>query len=111
MELIYMYIKKFDNFIENQEITFTNNFDVTLKDGILKVEKKENLLSHLYSSNIKNITVMNGKNGTGKSTILDILGMNSNFNTSCLRSTPGGQCHQVIIQYLSKSMNKENKSI
>jgi hypothetical protein len=22
-----------------------------------------------------------------------------------------GQCHQVIIQYLSKSMNKENKSI
>ncbi|MCW6106275.1 hypothetical protein, partial [Clostridium sporogenes] len=76
MELLYMYIKKFDDSIENQEIIFTNNFDVTLTDGILKVRKKENKLSHLYQPNIKNITVMNGKNGTGKSTILDILGMN-----------------------------------
>ncbi len=102
MELLYMYIKKFDNFIENQEITFTNNFDVTLKDGILKVEKKENLLSHLYSANIKNITVMNGKNGTGKSTILDILGMNrrDRINLSYSREEDEIKDEYFILYYL-----------
>lgn len=71
-----MYVKRFGNFIYNQEITFTNNFNITFKDGILKVEKVKSQISKVYGENIKNITVLNGKNGTGKSTILDIIGMN-----------------------------------
>ena len=75
MELIYMYIKKFGDFIYNQEIQLSNDFDVTLKDKILKVDKKENYLSDYYGDRIKNISVLVGKNGSGKTTILDILGM------------------------------------
>lgn len=71
-----MYVKRFGNFIYNQEITFTNNFNITFKDGILEVEKVKSQISKVYGENIKNITVLNGKNGTGKSTILDIIGMN-----------------------------------
>lgn len=71
-----MYVKRFGNFIYNQEITFTNNFNITFKNGILKVEKVKSPISKVYRENIKNITVLNGKNGTGKSTILDIIGMN-----------------------------------
>lgn len=48
MELLYMYMKKFDNFIENQEITFTNNFNVTLKDGISKSEKNHKKQIHCF---------------------------------------------------------------
>lgn len=71
-----MYVKRFGNFIYNQEITFTNNFNIKFKDGILEVEKVKSQISKVYGENIKNITVLNGKNGTGKSTILDIIGMN-----------------------------------
>lgn len=69
-------MKRFGNFIYNKEITFTNNFNITFKNGILKVEKVKSQISKVYGENIKNITVLNGKNGTGKSTILDIIGMN-----------------------------------
>ena len=68
-------MKRFGNFIYNQEITFTNNFNITFKNGILKVEKVKSPISKVYRENIKNITVLNGKNGTVKSTILDIIGI------------------------------------
>ena len=69
-------MKRFGNFIYNQEITFTNNFNITFKNGILKVEKVKSPISKVYRENIKNITVLNGKNGTGKTTIIDAIGMN-----------------------------------
>ncbi|MBU3106972.1 AAA family ATPase [Clostridium gasigenes] len=76
MELLYLHINKFNNFIINQDVTFTNNFNISFNDGILKVESCKNNIKNLYKQNIKNITVFNGKNGTGKTTVLDILGMN-----------------------------------
>lgn len=95
MELLYMYVKKFGGFIKEQEIIFTNNFNVTLKDGNLKIEKANNYLSSIYSDNIKNISLMIGKNGTGKTTILDILGMNRADRLDS--SIPKG--HKVLDEY------------
>lgn len=71
-----MYIKKFNNVIFDQRITFTNNFDIAFDDGILKVSRVDSPISNAYGEYIKNITLLCGKNGTGKTTILDIIGMN-----------------------------------
>lgn len=75
MELIYVYIKRFGDFIYNQEMQLSNDFEVTLEDKILKVKKTDNYLSDYYGERIKNISLLVGKNGSGKTTILDILGM------------------------------------
>lgn len=75
MELIYLYIEKFGDFIYNQGIQLSNDFEVELQDKKLTINKRRNYLKNFYGSGIKNITVMVGKNGSGKTTILDILGM------------------------------------
>ena len=41
MELIYVYIKRFGDFIYNQEMQLSNDFEVTLEDKILKVKKSD----------------------------------------------------------------------
>ncbi len=75
MELVYLYIKEMNGFISDQHINFSDNFEVQLsKEGILNIEKKENPLKGFYGDNIKNMTLLVGKNGSGKTTILDILG-------------------------------------
>ncbi len=76
MELIYLYIKKFGDFIYEQEIQFSNDFEIFLKDQKLIINKKQNLFKNYYGKNVNNISVLVGKNGSGKTTILDILGMN-----------------------------------
>ncbi|WP_315109872.1 AAA family ATPase [Clostridium intestinale] len=105
MELLYMYIKKFDDFIVNQSITFTNNYRVTLNNGILRVRKKKKLLD-IYNKNIKNITLFVGKNGTGKTTILDIIGMNRHDR---LKNSSSRNDEYFILYYLYK--NNEEKDI
>lgn len=75
MELIFAYIKKFGNFIYDQSIDLSNNFEVHLENKILTVREKKNCLNNFYEDGIKNISVFVGKNGSGKTTILDIFGM------------------------------------
>ncbi|MDU7253557.1 MAG: AAA family ATPase [Clostridium sp.] len=77
MELIYLYIEKFnEGIIKNQQINFSPNFYVEIIDKKLVIKNKKSNMNRLYSKNIKNITALIGKNGAGKTTILDILGMN-----------------------------------
>ena len=75
MELLFLYIKNYHNILTEQQFNFSNNFQVSFSDGNLNIEKKENLLEDYYGKNISNITLFLGKNGVGKTTILDILGM------------------------------------
>lgn len=75
MELIFAYIKKMGDFIYDQSISLSNNFDVRLENKILTVHEKKNHLENFYGAGIKNISVFVGKNGSGKTTILDIFGM------------------------------------
>lgn len=79
MELIYLYIDRFGNNIRNQGIKFSPNFNVKIQDDRLIVddlrEKRGKFQKKIYPENIKNITLLLGKNGSGKTTILKLLGM------------------------------------
>lgn len=89
MELIYMYIKNFghkvdggsddkDQFIMNKELNFSDRFNVkyNLEKEELHIEKRKEIYPNFYGKSIKNIKMIVGQNGSGKTTILDILGMN-----------------------------------
>lgn len=78
MELIYLYIKKYGDFIENQGFSFSNKFEVKMENNCLLVNKKQDYLKDFYGKKITNISVLVGQNGSGKTTILDILGMSRN---------------------------------
>ena len=75
MELIYVYIEKFDNFIFKQGIQLSNDFNIENNNGELLIKRNKDYLKNFYGENISNISVLVGKNGSGKTTILDILGM------------------------------------
>lgn len=77
MKIIYCYIKKFKkieefqtNFLSNSKFTLVerdNEYILTEEDRINEQPEK------FYGKNISNITGIIGENGTGKSTILEIL--------------------------------------
>ena len=76
MELIYLYIRKYEEVFENEEFNFSSNYMATIKDNWLSVEKNVNSIKNYYGKNVNNVVMFLGKNGMGKSTLLDILGMN-----------------------------------
>lgn len=103
MELIYLYIERFGDFICQQELVLSNNFDVSLKNKKLIVHKKENHLKDFYGKKIKNLTVLVGKNGSGKTTILDILGMNRNDRLNIQEPRKQSKNEYFMLYYLGKS--------
>lgn len=79
MELIYLYIGNLNRCIDNQEIHFSNKFrvDYDNKTGELKISKNNrgSAPDGFYANNIVELKVLVGRNGSGKSTILDLLGL------------------------------------
>lgn len=74
MELIYIWIDKFRTFT-NTGINFSARFDIDFnKDNMeIVINKNENYIS-LYPENIKNISLILGKNSSGKTNLLDLIG-------------------------------------
>ena len=76
VELIYVYVDKFSDFIEKQEFIFSPKFNVRYnKDNKTLLIKERDYIKNFFGERIKNISLIIGKNGTGKTTILDLLGM------------------------------------
>lgn len=75
MELIYLYIRKYENIFENIGFNFSSNYVADFKDNCLTIEENKNSIKQYYGENINNVVLFFGKNGVGKSTLLDILGM------------------------------------
>lgn len=75
MELIYLYIKKYENIFENVEFNFSSNYVATLKNSQLVVRENKEAIKKYYGANVNSVVMFLGKNGMGKSTLLDILGM------------------------------------
>lgn len=79
MELIYLYIGKLNRCIDNQEIHFSNKFEVDYNNRTrnIKISKKNrgSASDNFYANNIVGLKVLVGRNGSGKSTILDLLGL------------------------------------
>lgn len=99
MELIYLYIEKFNGIMKKQEINFSPNFNVKIINKRLIIENKVSYMDKLYPSSINNITMLLGKNGSGKTTILDILGMNRDDRCDESIKRKGRSRSEVIDSY------------
>lgn len=77
-KLIYLYIHTIGRTLDQQEFCFTNDFKIKFlkNEKKLIIEPKYNPYIGLWGDHIENINLIVGKNGTGKTTILDFLGSN-----------------------------------
>ncbi|MBS5587577.1 MAG: AAA family ATPase [[Clostridium] spiroforme] len=77
-ELLYVYIKKIDRCFEDTYFSFTNDYDIEYDydNKRLKIVKKDaSVLTNFLSNKIKSINLIVGKNGCGKTTLFDLLGL------------------------------------
>ena len=78
---IYMWVKGYKG-LENFGITFDNNYKITFEDRIIiNKAKTDNNIENFYSidktiENIDSVNLLIGKNGSGKTSILEMLNMN-----------------------------------
>jgi len=74
-----MWVKRYKG-LENFGITFDNNYKITFEDGItINKAKTDNNIENFYSidktiGNIDSVNLLIGKNGSGKTSILQVLG-------------------------------------
>ena len=54
VELIYLYIRKYEEVFENEEFNFSSNYMATIKDNWLSVEKNVNSIKNYYGKNVNN---------------------------------------------------------
>ncbi|KZL89402.1 AAA family ATPase [Clostridium magnum] len=83
MELIYVYVNKFRN-IEKQEFKFSNKFNIFFNNvnGNLEISKNNDYFDMFkYDKKICNFTVIVGRNGVGKTNLLDVIGEFKNMHT------------------------------
>lgn len=75
-ELIYLYIGNVERNIKECGIQFSNQYKVFYdkEKKTINIEKKQEKNIIKYGKNIRNFKLLVGKNGCGKSTILDLLG-------------------------------------
>ena len=79
MQLIYLRIQKSQIGINEEELNFSDQFEVDLVDNNLVIKEKEYSQPSIYSNHISNLSLLVGKNGTGKSTILESIALNGYY--------------------------------
>lgn len=77
MELIYIYLGNIKRPLKNQGIHFGNRFQVDYdpESRELTITERPDAKPCIYGNNIESFDLLVGRNGTGKSTILDLLGL------------------------------------
>lgn len=97
MELIYLRIQKSKIGINEEEINFSNKFDVKVNNDNIIIEEKESDINNIFGDKISNLSLIVGKNGTGKTTILESIFTNGQYKKSHLSSF-----HTLLIYYIDK---------
>lgn len=80
MKLIYAYIRSFRN-IHNEEVVFSDDFDVAFENGKLFIKKSDHseIKDFIFGNNhIKDLRLIIGPTGSGKTNILQLVGMDEN---------------------------------
>ncbi|MDU6483224.1 MAG: AAA family ATPase [Paeniclostridium sordellii] len=75
MELLYMYVDNYVNSVKNQEFKLSNKFNVEYKEDTISIRRNKDYIDNFYGNTISEITAFVGKNGSGKTTILDLIGL------------------------------------
>ena len=73
MELIYLYIEDYKN-IKNQGFNFSSKFTCKYDEvkKTLQIDENNNHIENFFGENI-NITAIVGENGSGKSSVLEVI--------------------------------------
>lgn len=73
-ELVYVYVEQIYSRIRKQSVNFSNKYAVSYDGEKLQIEEKgRSLPENFWSSKISNISLIIGKNGIGKSSLLDLI--------------------------------------
>ncbi|MFS9015002.1 AAA family ATPase [Streptococcus infantis] len=82
MKLIALVIKQYDELFKNQIFNFSDEYKVSFdfETSELKIDKNPDYIDSFYGESIYNISPIVGINGTGKTTILNLIGTYSPEN-------------------------------
>lgn len=82
MKLIALVIKQYDELFKNQIFNFSDEYkvDFNFETNELKIDKNPDYIENFYGESIYNISPIVGINGTGKTTILNLIGTYSPEN-------------------------------
>ncbi|MBR9648471.1 AAA family ATPase [Clostridium tyrobutyricum] len=102
MELVYIWIDKYRTF-KNTGINLSNNKFIVkynLENNSIQIQKNKDYVQ-LYPDNILNINLFLGKNSSGKSNLLDLIGMriedrnNHNYEIETVYKNPHKTVHNL----------------
>ena len=90
MKLIALVIKQYDEFFKNQIFNFSDEYKVSFdfETNELKIDKNPDYIENFYGESIYNISPIVGINGTGKTTVLNII---SDYSPDKFEQDPDNQ--------------------
>ena len=90
MKLIALVIKQYDELFKNQIFNFSDEYKVNFdfETNELKIDKNPDYIENFYGESIYNISPIVGINGTGKTTVLNII---SDYSPDKFEQDPDNQ--------------------
>ncbi|WP_373781409.1 AAA family ATPase [Kaistella sp.] len=85
-ELIFTYINNSKFGLKKQSINFSDNFEVAYFNGDLTINRKEKN-ENFFGKSVSNISLIIGKNGAGKSSILQLISFDKKSRKKYLPNT------------------------
>ena len=117
MKLIALVIKQYDELFKNQIFNFSDEYKVSFnfETSELKIDKNPDYIENFYGESIYNISPIIGINGTGKTTVLNII---SGYSPNKFEQDPdnqylslfelGKQEHRVRFNISSTNLSVKN---